>query len=119
MNSVLVEAWYSFKMLAGNIVRDSFAKAKLLPLSLPNFTRNTQACASSVQVSFRVKAEEIKNISLHIVAPIKLHVTRTDDPMVVLQAKDTQQSLRNIILQAAAYDDVRKITVVPNQDMKK
>ena len=39
--------------------------------------------------------------------------------MVVLQAKGKQQSSRNIILRAAEYDTVRKITVIPIQDTKK
>ena len=39
--------------------------------------------------------------------------------MVVLRAKGTQQSSRNIILRAAEYETVRKITVIPIQDMKK
>ena len=38
--------------------------------------------------------------------------------MVVLWAS-TQQSSSNIILQAAAYAAVRKITVIPIQDTKK
>ena len=41
MNSVLVEAWDDFKMSAGNIIRDRFAKKNPLPLSLPNLTTNT------------------------------------------------------------------------------
>ena len=39
--------------------------------------------------------------------------------MVVPIAKGMQQSSRNIILQYAVYDAVRKITVIPIQDMKK
>ena len=39
--------------------------------------------------------------------------------MVVLQAKGTQQSPRNIILRAAVYDAARKRTVVPIQYIKK
>ena len=52
-------------------------------------------------------------------SPIELQVTRTDDNMVVLQAKGIQQSPRNIILQDAVYDAAIKITVIPIQDMKK
>ena len=39
--------------------------------------------------------------------------------MVVLRAKGMQQSSWDIILQAAAYDTVRKITFIPIQNMKK
>ena len=35
MNSILVEAWDSFKISSGNIIRDSFAKTKLPPSALP------------------------------------------------------------------------------------
>ena len=87
---------------------DSFSKTKLLPLSPPELTTNTQACAASIQVYSGAKAEEINNISLQKVAPIKLQVTRTDDPMVFFQAKGTQKSLSNIIIWAAEYDAVRK-----------
>ena len=57
MNSVLVESWDAFKMSAGNIIRDSFAKTKLPPLRPNNLTTNTQACAASIQVSSGSKAE--------------------------------------------------------------
>ena len=63
MNSVLVESWDPFNMSAGNIIRDSFAKTKLPPLSPPNLTANIQACAASTQVSSGSKAKEINNIS--------------------------------------------------------
>ena len=43
----------------------------------------------------------------------------TEDPMVVLQEKGTKQSSGNIILLAAAYENVRKRTVILIQDMKK
>ena len=39
--------------------------------------------------------------------------------MVLLRAKGTQQSSMDIILKDAAYDAVRKITVIHIQDMKK
>ena len=119
MNSVLVEAWNAFNMSAGNLERDIFTTTKLHPLIPPNLTTNTQECAASIQVSPGSKAEEINNISRHTVAPIKLQVTRTDDSMVVLRSKVMQHSLRNIIIQDAAYDTVRKITVIPIQDMNK
>ena len=46
MNSVLVEAWYAFKVPAGNIIRGRFAKTKLTPLSPPDSTKNTQEVVS-------------------------------------------------------------------------
>ena len=119
MNSILVEAWDALKMSAGNTIRDSFAKTMLLPLRPPKLTKNTQACAASIQVSYWAKAEEINNISLQTVSPIKLQVTSTDDPMVVLRVKGTQQSSRNMILRAAAYDAAIKLTVTPIEETKK
>ena len=61
----------------------------------------------------------MNNISCQTVVPIELQVTRNDDPMFVFREKGTQQSSSNIILQDAAYDAVREITVIPIQDMKK
>ena len=55
MNSVLVEAWDTFKVSADNIIRDRFAKINLPPLTPPYLTKNTQACAAFIQVSFGSK----------------------------------------------------------------
>ena len=38
--------------------------------------------------------------------------------MAVLREKGTQKSSRNIILRAAVYDTVIKVTVIPIQDIK-
>ena len=57
MNYVLVEAWGALKVSASNIIRDISVKKKLPPLSPPFFTKNTQACAASIQVSSGSKAE--------------------------------------------------------------
>ena len=116
---VLSDAWDSFNISAGNIIRDSFVKTKLPPLIPNNLTKNTQACVVSIQVSSGASTEEINNISLQTVAPIELQVTRTDYPMVILWEKGMQKLSRNIILRSAVYDDVRKITVIPIQDIKK
>ena len=116
MNYVLVETWKAFKVSSGNIIRDSFAKTHLLPLSPSNMITNTQACVASVQTSSKV----INQISEDTLAPIKLQVTRTNDPMVIIRAKgSTQQPSRNILIRAAAYDIVRKQTVLPLQEMKR
>ena len=39
--------------------------------------------------------------------------------MVFLQEKSSQQSSRNIVLQDAEYDAVRKLTVISIQEMKR
>ena len=57
MKSVLVEAWYAFKMSAGNIIRDIFEK-KLPTLRPPNLTTNIRACAASIQVSLGTSMNE-------------------------------------------------------------
>ena len=94
-------------------------KEKATPLRPPNLTTNTQACAAYIQLSYGSKAGEINNISCQKVSPIKLQVTRTYDPMVVLQGKGMQKSSGKIILRDAVYDAVRKITVTPIQYMNK
>ena len=63
MSFVLVEAWYDFNISAGNIIRDSFAKTRIPPLTPPESTTNTQACSTFIQVYYGSKAEEINNIS--------------------------------------------------------
>ena len=57
---------------------------KSTPLIPPEFTTNTKACPTSIQLSSGAKAEEINGILRRTVAHIELQVTRTDDPMVVL-----------------------------------
>ena len=116
MKSVLVEARDAFKVSSGNIIVDSFAKNRLLPLSPPNMITNTQAMAASVQTS----SKGINCIAEDTVAPIQLQVTRTNEPMVIIRAKGSnQQPPRNILLRAAVYDIVRKRTVLPLQEMKR
>ena len=112
INSALVESWDTFKVSSGNIIRYRFAKTMLLPLSPPDLATNTQACTAYIQLSSGSKAEEINNISRHIVALIALQVTRTYDPMFVLQTLGTQQSSKKIILVPASYDAVIKLTVI-------
>ena len=72
MNSVLVESWDPFRISSGKIIRDSFSKTNLPPLSPTDLTTNAQACAASIQVSFADKAEEINKILLQTFSPIKL-----------------------------------------------
>ena len=84
MNSILVEAWDTFEVSAGNIIREIFVKTKLLFLSPPNLTTNTQACAASTQVPSGSKYEETNEISSIIVAYIEVQETRAGYPMVVL-----------------------------------
>ena len=111
MTYILVGAWDALNVSSVNITRERFVKTNLPPLSPPRLTKNTQACAISIQVSSGAKDEEINNISRHAVAPIEIQVTSTNDPMVVFRAKGKKQSLRNIILQTVAYDAAVKITV--------
>ena len=119
MNSILVEVWYVFKVSSGNIIRDCFVKTKLLLLSPPNFTTNTQACVVSVQVSYVSKAEDTNVIAHRTIGPIEVQEIRTDDPMVVLQAKWIQQSFRSLVLLATVRNTVRQKTIIPLQEIKK
>ena len=72
MKYVLVEAWYAFKVSSGNIIVDSFAKTRLLPLIPPNMITNTQAIVASVQTS----SKGINWIEEDTFSPIQLEVTR-------------------------------------------
>ena len=117
MNSILVEAWDAFKLSSRKFIRYIFVKTKLLPLRPPDLTTDTQAFDSSVQVSYGAKAEEINKISRCTVAPIDLQLTRTDFPMVFLQQNVSQKISSNIVLQYSSYDAVRKLTVIPIQEI--
>ena len=112
MNAVLVEAWDAFMVASGNIIVDSFTKTHLLTLSPPNIITNTQAMLASVQTS----SKGINCIAEYTVEPIQLEVTRTNYSMVIIREKgSTHQTLRNILIRAAAYDTVHKRTVLPLQ----
>ena len=112
MNYVLVETWEDFTVSSGNITRDSFAKTHVLPLIPPNLITNTQVYVASVQTS----SNGINKIAEDTLAPIKLQVTRTNDPMVIIRAKGIiQQPSRKILLLAAVYDTVQKRTFLPLQ----
>ena len=80
MSSVLVEAWYAFKVSSGNIIVDSFVKTNLPPLSPPNMIKNTQAMVASV----KTYSKGINKIEEYTIASIQLQVTRTNDPMVII-----------------------------------
>ena len=115
MNSVLIETWEAFMLSDGNIIMDSFAKCHLLPLSPPNMITNTQVCVSSIQTS----SKGTNQIAKDTLAPIKLLTTRTNNLMVIIPAKGSnQQPYRNILLREAAYETVQKRTVLPIQEMK-
>ena len=62
IKSILVESRYTFKVSAGNIIRDRFLKKIYPPLRPPDLTTNNQALTVSVKVSSGPKAEEINNI---------------------------------------------------------
>ena len=77
---------------------------------------NTQAYVASVQTS----SKGINQIEEHTLSAINLQVKITNDPMVIIRSKgNIQQPSRNIILWAAAYDTVRKRTILPLQEMKR
>ena len=80
MNSVLVEAWYDFKISSGNIIVEIFAKTHLLPLIPPSMITNTQAMVASVQTS----SKGINCIAKDTVTSIQLQVTRANDTMVII-----------------------------------
>ena len=70
--------------------------------------------------SVQTSSKGVNLIAEGTVAPIQLEVTRTNDPMVIIRVKGSnQQPSRNILLRAAAYDTVRKQTVLPLQEIKR
>ena len=110
MTYVLVDTWEAFTISAGNIIRYSFAKTHLLLLIPPNIITNTQACVASIQIY----SKGITQIAEDTFANINLLMTRTNDPMVTIQAKDSiQQQSGNILLRAKAYATVQKRTIFP------
>ena len=110
------ELWEAFTVSAGKIIRDSFTKTHLTPLCPPNMITNTQACVATVQTY----SNGINKIAEDTLAPIQFQVTRTNNTMVIIQAKvSIQKPLRNIILREAAYDTLRKRTVPPLQEMRR
>ena len=90
MKSIFVEAWNAFNFSDIHIIRDIFVKTKLPPLVPTNLTTDNQTCATSIQVYSGFKDEKINKISRHIVAHIEVHATRTDGPIVVIQAKGSK-----------------------------
>ena len=49
-------------------------------------------------------------------APGEIKATRTTDPMVILREKGI--SLRNLLIQVAAYDTVQQRTIFPIQEIR-
>ena len=84
MNSILVEALYTFMLSVGNIIRFRFVKTKLLPIILSGLTTNTQEFTAFVQVYSGTNAKEINGIARHTVALIEVEEIRNDCPMVFL-----------------------------------
>ena len=83
MNSVLVEMWEAFKLSSGNITRYSFYKNHLLPLIPPNMITNIQACVAFIQTSSKV----FDHIAEDTLAPIKLLIKSTNNPIVIIRSK--------------------------------
>ena len=79
----MVETWEAFMVSAGNIIRDSLSKTHLPPLIPPNMITNKQACVASIKTSSKF----INKIVEDTLAPIKLIITRTNEPMVIIRAK--------------------------------
>ena len=94
MKSVFVEAWDTFKVSDGNIIRDRFVKTKLPPLIPTKITTNTQACDAYIQVSSGSRYEQINEISHRKVSPIDVQVTITNYPMFVLQERGSKKIIK-------------------------
>ena len=71
---------------------------------------NTQACVASIQKY----PKGINKISEDKISPIQFVTTRTNNPMVIIQANiSTQQPSINILLRASAYGTAQNRTVLP------
>ena len=82
----------------------------------PSWLYNKYTCMWCLYLRiFRSQGWKINNISRHIVGPIEVQVTKTDDTMVGIREKGAQQSPRNIILWAGVYNYVRRQIVPPIQ----
>ena len=119
----MILSWFNHGILSScqlvTSVETYLIKKMYPPLIPKDLTKNTQVCAASIEVSSVSNTEEINNISLQTVAPIDLHVTSTNDPVIFLQEKGMQQLSRTIILRYTVYDAMRKIRVIHIQDIKK
>ena len=71
-NSILVEAWDTFKIFTRNIIRYSFIKTKLLPFNSDSFSTKTHSCVAFVQVFSVAKVEGINDISYCAGGPINV-----------------------------------------------
>ena len=92
-----------------------FAKTHLLTLIPPNMIKTTQACICSIQTS----SKGINQIAEDTLAHINFLTINNNDPMVIIQVKASiQQPPRKILQRAAAYDTVRKRTVLPLHETK-
>ena len=95
MNSVLVETWEDFKVSSGNIIRGSFTKTRLPPLSPTKTIKNAQSCVDFIQKS----SKGINKIAEDTLATIKLLTSRTNYSMVIIRENcSTRQPSRNLIL---------------------
>ena len=113
MHSVLVETWEAFTVSSGNIIRDIFAKTCLPPLIPPIMITTTQTCVAFVQISSKC----INQIAEDTLEPIKLKMTKTNNPMVIIRAKgSTPKPPIKILLRAAAYGTMQTQTIPPSQD---
>ena len=116
MHSVLVETWEAFTLSSGNIIRDIFAKTFLPPLIPTIMITTSQTCEAFVQICSKCINQIVENT----LEPIKLNMTKTNDPMVIIRAKgSTRKPPIKILLQAAAYEAMQTQTVPPPQDMKR
>ena len=72
INSILEEAWETFKVSSDNIIRDIFVKTNILSLSTNYFDNNTLGFVAFVQVSYEANFKYTNEISHCTSGPIKL-----------------------------------------------
>lgn len=119
MNGVLTDMWNRYVIRSAPVIKRSFAVTKIHPLQPPSADNEqaSHAFTASLQCAGGKKAMELEHIGREALAPIKLNISLTVEPTVILHAK--QCTSRNLVIRAAAYDIVRASLVVPVQEMKR
>ena len=117
MNEVIVDTWWRVAVESGRTIVRSFEKTNLLPLRPPSDVEYAGfACVSSIQCGTGKKATELEIVKGEVLGSNALTEKRTSNEMVILKAKN--DTSRNLLIRAAAYEVVNKTVVVPAQELK-
>ena len=113
MNYILVETWWSSKLLSATIYQKNFKKTHLLHISPLYIGTNYQACIPGTQQSKNDKLDEIGRIAKASIVPMEVEEFRTTDTILIMRDKGRCRSSNKLLIGADAYDTVRSRTVLP------